>query len=137
MNQYGLTFHHMGLALRKEDEALKFLNGLGYTPSDKVYDPEQKVNLRICEQDGFPAVELVTAHDGEGGPLTSILKKHTELIYHTCFETQDLEKTLEAMENDGLRVLPVASPKPAILFGGRKVSFYTVMGYGLIEILEP
>ncbi len=126
----------MGLALRKEGETLKFLNGLGYTPSEKIYDPEQKVNLRICEQKNFPAIELVTAQDGEDGPLTGILKKHTELIYHTCFETQDLDKTLEAMESDGLRILPVSPAKPAILFGGRKVSFYTIMGYGLIEILE-
>ena len=137
MNQYGLKFHHMGLALRKEDEALKFLSGLGYTTSEKIYDPEQKVNLRICEQEGFPAVELVTEQEGEDGPLTSILKKHTELIYHTCFETKDLETTLDAFEKDGIRVLPVSSPKPAVLFGGRKVSFYTVMGYGLVEILEP
>ncbi len=126
----------MGLALRKEGEALKFLNGLGYTPSEKIYDPEQKVNLRICEQKNFPAIELVTAQDGEDGPLTGILKKHTELIYHTCFETQDLDKTLEAMESDGLRILPVSPAKPAILFGGRKVSFYTIVGYGLIEVLE-
>lgn len=136
MNKYGLTFHHMGLALNKEDEALKFLNGLGYTAGDGVYDPEQKVHLRICEQDGFPAVELVTPGEEEG-PLTPILKRHNELVYHTCFETADLDQTLEAMEKDGLRILPVAPPKPAILFGGRKVSFYKIMGYGLIEILEP
>jgi hypothetical protein len=27
-------------------------------------------------------------------------------------------------------------PRPAVLFGGRPVSFYTVVGMGLIKILE-
>ena len=126
----------MGLALRKEEEALKFLKGLSYSEGKSVYDPEQKVNLRICEANDLPAVELVTAGEEEG-PLTPILKRYNELVYHTCYETTDLEKSLETMEQDGLRVVPVSPPKPALLFGGRKVSFYTVMGFGLIEILEP
>lgn len=136
MNDFGLTFHHMGLALKKEDAALKFLNGLGYNEGPQVYDPEQKVNLRLCTADDKPAVELITKGIEEG-PLENILKKYNELIYHTCYETEDLKKSLGAMENAGLRVLPVSPPTPAILFGGRKVSFYTVMGFGLIEILEP
>jgi len=135
-NKFGLTFHHMGLALRKEDEALKFLNGLGYDENTQLYDPEQKVFLRLCTAAGRPSVELVTAGE-EDGPLTPILKRYNELIYHTCYETNDLEASLQAMEDDGLRVMPVSPPKPAILFGGRNVSFYTVMGFGLIEILEP
>lgn len=136
MNAFGLTFHHMGLALKKEDSALTFLAGLGYDEGTRVFDPEQKVNLRLCTADGKPAVELITQGD-EPSPLDNILKKYNELIYHTCYETQDLEKSLAAIEASGLRVIPVSPPKPAILFGGRHVSFYTVMGFGLIEILEP
>ncbi len=135
-NKFGLTFHHMGLALRKEDEALKFLGGLGYDENEQVYDPEQKVYLRLCTSKMSPAVELVTAGE-EDGPLTPILKRYNELVYHTCYETNDLQGSLQAMQLDGLRVVPVSPPKPAILFGGRNVSFYTVMGFGLIEILEP
>ena len=60
MNMFGLTFHHMGLALKKEDEALKFLSCLGYQQGEQVYDPEQKVHLRICSASNSPSVELVT-----------------------------------------------------------------------------
>lgn len=136
MNQFGLTFHHMGLALKKEDEALKFLEGLGYDTGTKTYDPEQKVHLRLCTATDKPAVELITKAE-EGGPLENILKKYNELIYHTCYETENLEKSLESLESAGLRILPVSPPTPAILFSGRKVSFYNVVGFGLIEILEP
>lgn len=135
MNQFGLTFHHMGLALKKEDEALKFLKGLGYNEGEHIYDPKQKVNLRLCTAKNMPSVELVMAGD-EPSPLDNILKKYNELIYHTCYETKDLGASLKLIDDAGLRVLPVSSRKPAILFGGRHVSFYTVMGFGLIEILE-
>ena len=135
MNQFGLTFHHMGLALKKEDAALKFLGGLGYDEGKQIYDPKQKVNLRLCTAEDKPAIELITKSEEEG-PLDNILKKYNELIYHTCYETSDLDKSLSAMKEAGLRIVPVSPPTPAILFGGRKVSFYTVMGFGLIEILE-
>ena len=136
MNMFGLTFHHMGLALKKEDEALKFLSCLGYQQGEQVYDPEQKVHLRICSASNSPSVELVTP-GGEDGPLTPIFKRYNELIYHTCYETDDLEKSLAFIEREEFRIIPVSPPKPAILFGGRKVSFYKIMGFGLIEILEP
>jgi len=134
-NSFGLAFHHMGLALKKEDAALIFLKGLGYDEGTQVYDPEQCVNLRLCTAPDKPSVELVTK-GAEESPLDNILKKYSELIYHTCYETKDIAASLNAMEKKGLRVLPVAARKPAILFGGRHVSFYTVMGFGLIEILE-
>ena len=134
-DSFGLKFHHMGLALKKEDKALIFLDGLGYDPSRPVYDPEQKVNLRLCTAENKPSVELITPGT-EPGPLDNILKKYNELIYHTCYETENLGDSLDAIEKQGLRILPVSPPKPAILFGGRLVSFYTIMGFGLIEILE-
>jgi methylmalonyl-CoA/ethylmalonyl-CoA epimerase len=137
MNQFGLKFHHMGIALKKEGEALKFLSGLGYDEGERVYDPEQKVNLRLCTVEGKPSVELVTKVENEEGPLENILRKYGELIYHTCYETENLDASLKAIEDEGLRVLPVAPPKPAVLFGGGHVSFYTIMGFGLIEVLEP
>ena len=135
MNQFGLTFHHMGLALKKEGEALKFLRCLGYDEGTHLYDPEQKVNLRLCTANNMPSIELVTAGN-EPSPLDNILKKYSELIYHTCYETKDLDASLKAIEDADLRILPVSSRKPAILFGGRHVSFHTIIGFGLIEILE-
>lgn len=136
MRNLGLQFHHMGLALQEEEQAAVFLNAMGYNCQEKVYDPEQNVNLRFYTANTSPSVELVLPGEGDG-PLTPILKRFNEMIYHTCYEVDDLEKCLADIEDRGLRVLPVSGPKPALLFGGRKVSFYKVMGFGLIELLEP
>lgn len=141
MNEFDLIFHHIGLAVKKEDDALTFLKGIGYKPAEKIYDPEQKVNLQLCIHSYKPTIELVMPYTINGevqeSPLTPILQRQSEMIYHTCYETQNLQKSLDNMEAKGLRVLPVSPPTPAVLFDERKVSFYTVMGFGLIEILEP
>ena len=134
MSEFGLSFHHLGLAVKKEDDALIFLGGLGYEAGKQVYDELQNVHLRLCTLQDSPSVELVTPGHGPG-PLTPIFKRHNELIYHTCYETDDREASLVAFENSGLRVLAVVEPKPAILFGGREVSFHTVLGFGLVELL--
>lgn len=136
MKAFGLTFHHLGLALSSATKARVFLTELGYSFGAEVYDPEQNVNLQMCNATEFPDIEIITPGEGDG-PLTPILKRYDELLYHTCYEVDDLAQSLAAMEQAKLRVLPVAEPKPAILFGGRRVSFYKVMGFGLIELLEP
>ena len=135
-NIFGLTFHHMGLAVKKKDTALIYTKGLGYTAGEEIYDPEQDAHLILCTQEGWPSIEIVTPGKQEDGPLGPIFKRYNELMYHTCYETQDLDKTLQAWEEQNLRILLVSEPKPAILFGGRKVSFYTIMGFGLVELLE-
>jgi methylmalonyl-CoA/ethylmalonyl-CoA epimerase len=135
MQQLGLRFHHFGLAVRREERTLVYLHALGYKIGERIYDPEQNVNLRMCHHATEPDIELVLPGEGDG-PLTPILKRFDELVYHLCYAVEDIDATLAAMEAAGLAVIPVAPPKPAILFGGRRVSFYRVRGFGLIELLE-
>ncbi len=135
MSEFGLKFHHLGLAVSNEDQALVLLQGNGYKIGDKIFDPEQKVYLRFCTAETSPAIELII-RGPEPGPLEPILKRYNELIYHTCYEVDDLQQTITSMENANLRVLPIAERKPAILFNNKYVSFYKVMGFGMIELLE-
>jgi hypothetical protein len=132
---FGLTFHHFGLAVRDVPGALKVLEGLGYECADEVYDPLQEVRLVWCAHPIMPAVELV-APTHQPGPVDNILQHTTEVIYHLCYEATDIDAAVDAIKGSGIRVLPVAPPKPAVLFGGRRVGFYQLRGFGLIEILE-
>jgi len=47
MTGFGLAFHHLGLAVSRPDEAVTFLTGLGYAIGDRVFDPEQNINLAL------------------------------------------------------------------------------------------
>jgi hypothetical protein len=131
----GFRFHHFGLAVRTDVPALRFLTALGYECGDVVYDDLQNVRLRMCVKAGDPAIEIIMPGDGEG-PLTTILRKYEQLFYHSCYEVPDHTSALEMLNASGLRTMEVSPPKPAILFAGRKVSFYTIAGYGLVELLE-
>lgn len=125
----------MGLALPKDTDALLMLKTLGYYIGDKVYDPLQNAHLRLCTSKTRPTVEIVMPGNG-AGPIDQIITKYQEMIYHTCYETDDLAATIEAFDAAGLRCLPLTERKPAVLFGGRHVSFYRVVGWGIVELLE-
>lgn len=65
-----------------------------------------------------------------------MLAQQPQLVYHLCFRSDNLVATLASLKAEGQRVMVVSPPKPAVLFGGRPVSFHMVRGFGLIEILE-
>lgn len=129
------AFHHHGLALQDDADALLVLRLLGYTVGAVVHDPLQDVRLRLCTHSTMPAIEIVMPGD-RPGPLDGVLRRHAQLIYHTCYEVADREAALAALEEAGVRLIEVLPPVPAVLFDGRKVSFHTAMGFGLIELLD-
>lgn len=130
-----LKFNHIGLALRQAEDAITLLGCLGYTIGGRIYDPLQDVHVRLCTSVEHPSIEFVQP-GSEQTPIKSIVTKHGELMYHLCYETPDLAETLEEIERAGLRCIPQTERKPAVLFGGRHVSFYKIVGWGVIELLE-
>lgn len=130
-----VVFHHIGLAVRDFAPAQDFYSLQGYSVGQPVTDPLQEVELLFLTKAGAPSVELVKPlHDQS--PVTSYLKQQSECFYHVCFEVSDLQAGLKKVY--GTRRYLCASPrKPAVLFGGRHVSFYYARGIGLVEFLEP
>jgi hypothetical protein len=136
-NAFGLTFHHLGLAVRRPRDAAQFLGGLGYRIDEPVFDPEQNVNLVMCEHPGaMPNVEIIYPADGKSPIDALIAGRPPGIIYHMCYVAADLPATLAAFDVAGLRALCKVPPVPAVLFGGRRVSFYDIVGIGLCEIIE-
>lgn len=131
----GLAFHHHGLALRRDRDALGFLETLGYALGPQLHDPVQDVRLRLCMHPSLPTVEIVMPGNAPG-PLEPILARGDATLYHTCYEVDDRQTVLEKFDDAGARIIDVLPPTPAILFGGRCVSFHTILGFGLIELLD-
>ena len=129
-----IRFHHYGLAVNGFENALKFHINLGYVCSKPIVDELQKVELIMCDKEGFPSVELVKPVNEES-PINTYLKKNSEIIYHVCYEVEDSEVDVKKLFSEN-RAICVSKPKPAILFNNRKVSFYYVKDIGLIEVLE-
>lgn len=136
-NRWGLAFHHLGLAVTDPEAAAHFLTGLGYQIGPTIHDPLQNVRLAMCAHGQMPDVEIISPADGHG-PLDKLLSAHKDgLVYHMCYTSADLDSSLDALEADErFTVRSIAPPTEAILFGGKRVSFYLVEGVGLIEIID-
>jgi Glyoxalase/Bleomycin resistance protein/Dioxygenase superfamily len=134
MNSYGLEFHHFGLAVRSPDAAFRYLGDLGYRAGSICYDPLQKVNLAMRHHDRMPDVEVIWPGQ-EPSPIDRMLKQSDSIIYHLCYTSENVDGSLAALERAGLEVLPLGMAQPALLFGGIEVSFYSITGVGIIEII--
>jgi hypothetical protein len=134
---FGLRFHHLGLAVRRSRDAVRFLGGLGYALGEPIFDPEQNVNLIMCRHPGtMPDVEIIYPAQGKSPVDGLVAQRPDGIVYHMCYVTDDLAATLASMDANAVRAVCKAPPTPAVLFGGCKVSFYDIVGMGLIEIIE-
>jgi len=138
MNSYFLEFHHFGLAVASPNAAFRYLDHLGYRAGSACYDPLQKVNLAMRHHDRMPDVEVIWPGT-EPSPIDKILKRNGSMIYHLCYTSHDVERSIAALEEAGLEVLPLGPAQPAVLFDGLEVSFYSITDVGIIEIIagEP
>ena len=136
MNTFDLTFHHFGLAVHSPEEAFSFLTALGYENGESMFDPLQGVNLAMSYHADMPAVEVIW-RGAKPSPMDGMLKRQDSMIYHLCYTSNNPEMSLAKIQDAGFAVLPMTERRPAILFGGREVSFHMVAGFGLIEIIYP
>jgi hypothetical protein len=132
----GIEFHHFGLAVLSPDEAFLYLASLGYTEGNSAFDPLQKVNLAMRHHAAMPDVEVIWPGNSRS-PIDNLVKPTGSMIYHLCYTSPNPEAALLALEAVGLRTILVSPPTPAVLFGGRPVSFHHIRGFGLIEFLYP
>jgi len=134
--QSALRLHHFGLGAKDEDATCKVLRTLGYSTARRIRDELQRTDLVWCTRAGETPVEVVLPID-DAGPLKAVLGQQGTSFYHLCFEYEGtLEDTLFHLHKQGTRIVTVRKPLPAILFGGRQVSFHIAQGFGLIELLE-
>jgi hypothetical protein len=59
MNQFGLAFHHFGLAVRNPAASFLYLQALGYREGRTCFDPHQRVNLSMRHHAEMPDVEVI------------------------------------------------------------------------------
>lgn len=128
-----MGFHHVGIAVHSINETAKWYVGLGYNITETIEDPIQNVRIAFLKKDDSPLLELVQPVD-KTSPVYNILKKIGVSAYHFCYETTDLQKTIEDMEGQDFKVM--VEPVEAIAFDNRKISFLYHIDIGLIELLE-
>ncbi len=129
-----MKFHHFGQAVNDFSKAVSFYESLNYECSKPAIDPLQKVELVLCKSNEHPWVELIKPIN-ESSPINNLLEKNNEIIYHLCYEVENVDEALMKYFA-GFKYKCVSKPKPALLFNNRLVSFYYFKGLGIIEFLE-
>lgn len=135
VNRSGLRFHHFGLAVKRPNQAFLYLEGLGYRQGAKCWDPLQCVNLAMMHHDAMPDVEVIWPGDGPS-PVDNMVKGGKTMIYHQCYTADDPAASVAALRELGLDIIEISPPKPAVLFDGLEVSFYSIAKVGVIEIIR-
>jgi Glyoxalase/Bleomycin resistance protein/Dioxygenase superfamily len=135
MNEFGLAFHHFGLAVRDPKKSFLYLAALGYRDGAACFDPHQRVNLAMRHHDSMPDVEVIWP-GSEPSPIDKMLKQRSGIVYHLCYTSADVAGSVAALEAAGVSVRQISVPVPAPLFEGLDVSFYSVPDFGIIEIIQ-
>ena len=129
------TFHHIGVAERKLEEAIPVYKKLfGYeVRSGPFDDPIQKVSVCFLSRGGpDPAIELV-APLGPNSPIDLTLKKGGG-TYHICYEVEELHAAIEHLTGQGAYL--VSGPTPAVAFEMRQIAWLLTETNLLVELLQ-
>ena len=149
MSIAGLAFHHVGIATRDLDAALRVYESLGHELILRLTDEALGVHAAFLETTAAtpgaatalpngcsgPYIELVAAMDEAGGPLRALLKRGAVPgPYHTCYAVDDLVAASVKLRERGFVAL--GKPTPAKAFGGAPILFHMHAAIGLVELIE-
>lgn len=124
-----LKIHHIGIVCKDIPKAVNEYKKLYNTKevSEIIHDKLQNADLCMLKTTTGLDVEFIS-----GERVANLLKAKIS-YYHLCYSVANMEKAIAHFENNGSLI--VSEPKPAILFGGKRVAFLMTR-IGLIELVE-
>ncbi|MEE9234160.1 MAG: methylmalonyl-CoA epimerase [Candidatus Acidoferrales bacterium] len=129
-----MKLDHIGIAVRSLEQALKFYRDtLGMSVKGFETLPAEKVRVAILPL-GDTRLELLEA-TAEDSPIAQFLAKRGEGIHHIAIEVEHLDRHLQQLEANGVRVLPGKGQRGA---GGHRYAFLHPSSCGgvLVELIE-
>jgi len=110
---------HIGIAVRSIEKTSElFSNILGLKVAGEEIVEEQKVKVAFLPL-GDSELELLESTSPEG-PIARFIEKKGEGIQHIAFRVDNIEKTLEKLKKEGVRLI---DEKPRYGAGGAKIAF--------------
>lgn len=129
-----MVVDHIGYAVKKIDKAIKAFESLEYEFEEPIEDFDRNILISFGTKDGY-RIELVQPLDKKKeSPVDAYLSKVGPTPYHICYVSEDFDKDIENLKEQGFRV--IIEPMKAVAFGGKRVVFMMNLGIGLMEIVE-
>lgn len=127
------TIHHIGYAVNDIDKAKKeFIDG-GFSVTDTVIEPIQKVYVAYAKKEGSPTIELLQPLN-ETSPIVKVLSKNGCTPYHICFSVPDIEAAIESLRKR--KYLPLSKPLPGHGLDDALMVFMYKKEVGLIQLVQ-
>ena len=95
--------NHIGIAVRSIEEAKRFYEVMGLQVEGYEVVEEQKVRVAFVPV-GETRIELLEP-TSEDSPVAKFIAKRGEGIHHIAFEVEDIEKALEVLKENGVRLI--------------------------------
>jgi methylmalonyl-CoA/ethylmalonyl-CoA epimerase len=128
-----LIFHHLGIATKSIERCISIYSKLGYTNSEVKVEPSQNVKICFLSKDGSPLLELVEPLSNDA-PVSNIIKNSGTTPYHTCYEVENLQNSLDELEEIGFR--PLFEPQKSEAMDEGLFCYLFSVEIGLIELYQ-
>lgn len=127
-----MKIHHLGYLVVDISVSLLEFEKLGYIADDIVLDNERNVYICFIRNEAV-TIELISPAN-EKSVVNNMMKRYKNLAYHICYETNNIEETIENLiANNYMVISPLAK---ASAIGNRKVAFLAHADVGMIELVE-
>ena len=99
-----LHINHVALAVSDIDETLAFYRDVFGTGEAEVEDIEDQAVRAALVRIGGSQLELIQPTDPEGG-VAKFIERRGEGVHHIAFEVDDLQASLDALNEHGVRTI--------------------------------
>ena len=131
-----MRIHHIGYLVDSIENALLRFEGLGFVRvGDISEDTQRGIHILFMRNEGY-VIELI-APVNEESPSDALRRQYKNTPYHICYETDDLDKTVENLLGSKTGYMMLNHPSPAqCIPGSPRVAFLLNKHMGMIELVE-
>lgn len=125
--------HHVGIATRNIEKCASVYCKLGYTLSETKIEPSQNVKIAFLSKKDSPLFELVEPLITDS-PISRIVQQSGTTPYHLCYEVDDIDATIDELEDMNFR--PLFNPTRSEVMDDGLFCYLFSPEIGLIELYQ-
>jgi len=126
-------FHHLGIATKNIEKCANIYSKLGYSVSEIKTESSQNVRICFLSMERSPLLELVEPLIKDS-PISRIVQQSGTTPYHTCYEVEDIQKSVDELEELNFR--PLFEPIRSEVMENGLICYLFSVEIGLIELYQ-
>lgn len=135
-----MKLHHTGYLVKNIEKSIQTFKTLGYVEklySDQsivMFDSYRKCDISFMELPNTNHVIELVAPLNEESPIWGLMSKYKNTPYHLCFESENIDKDIKDLKENGWVVFQNPAVAPAI--DNHNVVFLLHRYAGIIELID-